>query len=55
MQKYVVEGKMQLQAPQHTTSYYNVVLVSLHCGKKQRPCKPTQKTLHAVHTVRATL
>ena len=32
---------MQLHAPLHTTPYHNFVLLSLQCGKKQRPCKHT--------------
>ena len=32
---------MQLHAPLHTTPYHKIVLLSLQCGKKQRPCKHT--------------
>ena len=35
---------MQLQAPWHSTPCHNTVPLSLQCGKKQCPCKPTYQT-----------
>ena len=46
---------MPLQAPHHSTHYQNTLLLSLQCGKKQRPYKWTYKTFawcvqHAICT-----
>ena len=38
-----VEGKMQLQTPQHSTPYATALRLSRQCGK--RPCKRTHENV----------